>query len=335
MFLKSKLPNLQQNIFLANHTTFRIGGPAKYFLVAREQKELVAAIRWAKENNLLFYILGGGSNLLVNDKGYEGLIIKVQSDSSSVILRGEAAKDLKRDKIKITVEAGVSFNKVIINTVKNNFSGVEWGFGIPGTIGGAIFGNAGRLGRDISPVVKSVKTLDENLNEKIIPAEECGFAYRESRFKKTGEIILEAELEFAKKEKKAIEPIFSAAKEVFANSPKFPSAGCIFKNYIVGVADTLLIEHPELKDRVRGGRAERGLSPSQLGGKIGVGYLIDRCGLKGKKIGGAQIWESHANYIVNLGNAKTKNVLALISLVKNSVKEKYSVELEEEIRRMK
>lgn len=361
MFLKSILPNLQENILLADHTTFRIGGAAKYFFVAKNRQDFIAAIRAAKENSVPFFVMGGGSNLLASDEGFDGLIIKVQSDSSSVVLRSETTKDLK--KIKIAVEAGVLFGKIIMETVKNNFSGAEWGFGIPGTIGGAICGNAGRLGQDISSVVESVKVLDENLNEKIIPASECGFDYRESRFKKTGEIILEAQLVFEKKNKSLIDKVLAQAKEVVFHSPPFPSAGCVFKNYKVGMvklaagasrfrpptpalrlasdlrplnsmadanqgssrrpslntpaADSLLSSHPELAPRVRAG-------------KIGVGHLIDRCGLKGRRIGGAKIWEGHANYIVNLGGAKATNVLALMKLCKEAVQEKYGIKLEEE-----
>ncbi|TSC53606.1 MAG: UDP-N-acetylmuramate dehydrogenase [Parcubacteria group bacterium LiPW_39] len=301
---------------LVNHTTFRIGGPAKYFFVAKTQKELIEVLRWAKENHLPYFILGGGSNLLVADEGFDGLVIKIQNSKFNPVFTTGQNDNVE---CKISAEAGVSFAQIILETTKNGYSGAEWGFGIPGTVGGAIVGNAGRLGRDIAPVVDSVKILDANFNEKIIPARECGFAYRESRFKKTGEIILSADLIFKKEQPEKIDKILSEAKAAVRKSPPFPSAGCIFKNYKLKENDSLLARHPELTGQVRGG-------------KIGVGFLIDRCGLKGRQIGGAKIWEGHANYIINTGSAKAQDVLALIKQCKSIVKEKFGVELEEEIR---
>lgn len=302
----------QENISLANHTTFRIGGPARYFLVVKKNEELVAAIKYAQDNSLPFFILGGGSNLLVSDSGFSGLVIKIQNNDIQIEKDGE--------KCKIKCGAGVLFGKVIIETSKLGYSGAEWGFGIPGTIGGAICGNAGRLGQDISRAVESVEVLDEKFNIKTFANQECVFGYRESRFKKTKEIILSASLVFEKKDPAAIEAVLSEAKAVVKHAPPWPSAGCIFKNYKVqGEADDLLKNHPELKERVREG-------------KLGVGQLIDGCGLKGRQIGGAKIWEGHANYIVNIGGAKAQDVLELIRLAKEAVKNKYGIDLEEEVR---
>jgi len=312
MFLESKPENLQENISLAKHTTFRIGGPARYFTLAKNNEELIEAVKWTKENSSPFFILGGGSNLLVSDEGFNGLVIKVSSFKFQV-----SSFD---SKCKIECDAGVPFGKIILETVKNSFSGAEWGFGIPGTIGGALCGNAGRLGQDISKIVQEITILDADLNIKKLTREECEFDYRHSRFKETREIILSAVLEFTKKDQMAIDEVLNEAKVVVKHSPPFSSAGCIFKNYrTMGEQDELLKNHPELAGRVRGG-------------KLGVGFLIDRCGLSGRQIGGAKIWEGHANYIVNIGDAKAKDVLELISLVKKSVKEKWGIELEDEVR---
>lgn len=297
-------------------------------MAVRNSEELMAAVKWAKDNSLSFFILGGGSNLLVSDDGFNGLVIKMQSDSLSVVLRSTFAplsmnsttKDL--EKMKIIVDAGVPFGRIIMETVKGGFSGAEWGFGIPGTIGGAICGNAGRLGQAIARVVANVTVLDENLKVKTLSKSECDFGYRESRFKKTKEIILSASLLFAKKEPVKIEAVLNEAKAVIKQSPPYPSAGCVFKNYNVkGGSDVLLKNYPKLAGRVRDN-------------KLGVGQLIDQCGLRGRQIGGAKIWEGHANYMVNVGNAKAQDVLELIELVKKSVKEKWGIELEEEIRRV-
>ena len=302
----------KENISLANHTTFRIGGPAKYFFETNSAQEIKDAIFWAKENSVSYFILGGGSNLLVNDDGFGGLIIKVKSSMFKVKSQNQ--------ELKIITDAGVPLIKIILETVKQGYSGAEWGFGIPGTVGGAICGNAGRLGQDISQVVESVTMLDKYLKEKKLSRKDCEFSYRESIFKKNDGIILDATLVFLKKEQSQIEEILNQAKKVIREHPPFPSAGSAFKNYeIKNRDDALLKNHPELKSRVRGG-------------KIGVGFLIDQCGLKGKQIKGAKIWKGHANYIVNVGGAKASDIIELINLCKKSVKEKFGIKLEEEIR---
>ncbi|HRY52571.1 MAG TPA: UDP-N-acetylmuramate dehydrogenase [Candidatus Portnoybacteria bacterium] len=308
----SKSLNFQENINLADYTTFRIGGTARYFVAVKNKEELMEALRFAKNNSLPFFILGGGSNLLVSDSGFNGLAIKMQNESIKMQDDGK--------KCKIICDAGVLLGKIIIETSRLGYSGAEWGFGIPGTIGGAICGNAGRLGQDISQVVESVTVLDEGLNIKTLSKEECGFGYRSSRFKESKEIILSASLLFIKKEPAEIEAVLNEAKAAVKQALPFPSAGCVFKNYKVkGESDELLKNHPELIERIRGG-------------KIGVGYLIDQCGLKGKQVGGAKIWENHANYIINLGGAKAQDVMALIKMAKEAIKNKYGIEMEEEIR---
>lgn len=312
MFSIITLLGLQENISLASHTTFRIGGPARYFVVVKDSEELIEAVKYAKGNSMPFFILGGGSNLLVSDEGFEGLVIKIKSEKLKV--------ESEDGKLKISCDTGVPFGKIIMETSRQGYSGAEWGFGIPGTIGGAICGNAGRLGQAVAQIVESVTVLDEKLSIKTLSKEECDFGYRESKFKKTKDTILSANLVFVRKELAAIEAVLNEAKAVVKHSPPFPSAGCIFKNYVVkGDSEELLINHPELKERVREG-------------KLGVGQLIDQCGLKGRQIGGAKIWEGHANYMVNVGNAKAKDVTDLIKLVKEAVKTKYGVEMEEEVR---
>ncbi|OGZ33310.1 MAG: UDP-N-acetylenolpyruvoylglucosamine reductase [Candidatus Portnoybacteria bacterium RBG_13_41_18] len=302
---------IKENILLANHTTFRIGGPARYFVEALNVDEIKEAVSWARKNNVPYFILGGGSNLLVSDEGFNGLVIKVKSEKLKVKSEGE--------NLKVEVEAGVPLIKIIMETVKNNYSGAEWGFGIPGTIGGAICGNAHRLGRSISEVVESVEVFDENLEAKILSKEECEFGYGQSRFKKTGEIILSANLIFKKEEQKIIDDVLNQGKKIMLAHPPFPSAGCVFANCLSSEIKNLLKEHPELEKRIRGG-------------KFGVGYMIDQSALKGCQVGGAEVWGHHANYIINKANAKAKDVIGLINLVKETVRKKYNFELKEEIR---
>ncbi len=300
----------QKKIPLSLCTTFRIGGPAKYFFSTADRNELRETLNWARANNEKVFILGGGSNVLFPDEGFAGLVIKFEPS-------GIEYKE--QDNILLAeCDSGAFFSKLILEVSRWGYSGIEWGFGIPGTVGGAVCGNAGRVDREISQVVKKVLVLSPALEELELSKEECGFSYRNSRFKKSGEVILKITFEFQKKAKEEIDELAGQSKKIMERAPQFPSAGCAFKNYILKENDSLL-ERPEIAERVRSG-------------KIGAGFLIEQCGLKGKKVGGAQIWEEHANYIINLGQAKSADVRELIALAKRSVKEKFGVELEEEIR---
>ncbi len=253
----------QENIPLKKYTTFKIGGPAKYFFTAKNKFNLLKAVQEAKKRRLPFFILGGGSNLLVSDKGYHGLVIKFQNPKLSQLV-----------------------NK-----------GLEWAVGIPGTVAGSIWGNTGAFGKSMKDVVKSVEIFDVK-KEKIIRLKnrECKFGYRSSIFKKNPNlIILSAEIKQKKSNFKKIKEYLAYRRK---NQPmNFPSAGSVFKN-----------------------------PPGFLAGE-----LIEKCGLKGKKIGGAQISTMHANFIVNLGKATAQDVLSLVKLIKKTVDKKFKIKLKEEI----
>ncbi len=284
---------IQRNIPLAPLTTFKIGGPAKYFLKVKNKNELVEAIKWAKKKNLPagkavlpYFILGGGSNILVSDKGFNGLIIEL------------LIRDCQLLGNKILVGAGMSLAKLVTFSIKNGLTGLEWAVGIPGTIGGAVRGNAGALGHSISEYLEKVKILRA---DKIIELKnkEIGFSYRQSIFKRNQDIILEAVLALKKgKAQESKKIIKENIQRRITAHPAQPSAGCIFKN-------------PK---------------PSS------AGLLIQQCGLKGKQIGGAKISQKHANFIVNTGQAKARDVRALIALIKRKVKDRFNIELEEEIK---
>jgi len=270
---------------LASHTTFKIGGPADFFVEVEEEEKLLKLIKLLKELKLPYFILGGGSNLLVADEGFRGVVVKI------------ANCELRIANFKIIAGAGVSLGRLVELAAKNSLTGLEFAAGIPGTVGGAVRGNAGAWGQAIGDRVKRVKVLTPQGEIKWIGASDCHFSYRQSRFKKTKEIILEVELELEKGNKKEIQEKISQNLAKRATQPKEPSAGCIFVN------------------------------PKPLV----AGELIDKCGLKGKRIGDAQISPKHANFIVNLGKAKAADVNKLIKLIKEKVKEKFGVELEEEI----
>ncbi len=287
--LNKVLPGVRQNVSLGNYTTFKIGGKAKYFFMAKNKDGLISAILVAKKLKSPFFILGNGSNLLVSDKGFEGLVIKLQVTSCK--LRGNM----------IHAEAGVSLSQLLNIALKNNLSGLEWAVGIPGTLGGAIFGNAGAFGKSIGDNIKEVVAFDiKDKKIKILKNKECKFNYRESVFKKKNNlIILSAKIELKKNNKKEIR---NKIKEYLDYRKRhqplnFPSIGSIFKN-------------------------PKGFS---------AGYLIEKCGLKGKKIGNVKISEKHANFIINLGKGKATDVKKLINLAKKKVKEKFGISLKEEI----
>jgi len=304
MNLKPKIEDLlkgiQKNVPLAFHTTFKIGGPAKYFYTAKTKEDLIKAIKVAKKINLPFFILGGGSNLLISDKGFEGMVINFQFSIFNF------------QKNKITAGAGLALGKLVRASAEKGLSRLEWAIGIPGTLGGAIRGNAGAFGKSMKDIIKQVEVFDlETEKIKILKNEDCQFDYRESIFKKKKNlIILSAKIELEKGSKKEIEEKMKENLDYRKKTQplNFSSAGSVFKN-------------PRTRtSSVRG-------KPSGLS----AAYLIEKCGLKGRKIGEAQISKKHANFIVNLGKAEAEDVRKLINLIKKKVKENFGVELKEEI----
>jgi len=271
---------------MAKHTTFKIGGPADLFYEARTEEEIIRAIR---EVGVPYFILGRGSNILVGDKGFRGMVIKMKNEKLKI--------KNDKEKIKILADAGVLLANLVNFAAMNSVGGLEFLAGIPGTVGGAVRGNAGAWQQNIGDKVARVKILTLEGQIKWINQKDCQFSYRKSRFKRNDEVILGIEFKLEKKDKKEIERKINEILEKRKNQPKEPSAGCVFVN------------------------------PKPLH----AGVLIEQCGLKGKQIGGAKVSEKHANFIVNLGGAKAKDVVALISLIKAKVKERFGIELKEEI----
>lgn len=289
---------IKQNESLAGHNTYAIGGPAKYFAVVKSKEDVLEALAFAKEKGEPFFVLGGGSNILFSDEGYDGLIIRIQIGG------------IKIDGEKIIAGAGVPLAQLMNVSAENGLSGLEWSVGVPGNIGGAVNGNAGAYGHSISEIVESVLVLEEKdsgvWEEKKYSNQDCGFFYRGSGFKKKDnrKIILEVALKFKKSEKEKVrEEIRNTLMTRKGKVPPQPSAGCVFKNF----------------------KKENGELISS------AGALIEQCGLKGSRIGSAEVPMLHGNYIVNMGGATAKDVRALISVCKEKVKEKFNMELAEEI----
>ncbi|MBU4298856.1 UDP-N-acetylmuramate dehydrogenase [Patescibacteria group bacterium] len=313
--LKKILPGLGKNILLKNYTSFRIGGRAKYFYIAKNKEDLIKAISAAKKFKLPFFILGNGSNVLVSDKGFDGVAIKMKNEKLKM-------KNYN-SKFKIFCESGIPLAKLISKSLQIGAFGLEWAVGIPGTVGGAIYGNAGAFGNSMKDIVKEVEVFNaKELRIKNYELRDCRFDYRDSIFKqKKNLVILSAKIQLKKGKKEEIQ---EKMKEYLNERKKtqpldFPSAGSIFKNYESRIMNyELLKEFSEIKE-------------FNKKGQIPAAWLIEKCGLKGKRLGGAKISEKHANFIVNLGKAKSGDVAGLINLIKQKVKKKIGITLEEEI----
>ncbi len=271
MEIEKELPGVKKNVPLKKYTTFKIGGPAKYFYIAKTKKDLIRAIKTAKKLNLPFFILAGGSNILVSDKGYNGLVIKTGRLLSLYVSKG-----------------------------------LDWAAGIPGTIEGAVYGNAGAFGKSMKDVVESVEVFDAKTEKvKIFKNKDCKFGYRDSIFKKKKNlVILSVKIKTAKSDPRKIKKYLIYRKQ---RHPRLPSAGSIFKNLTL--------------------TNKAGMNK----GEIPAAILIHQTGLTGKKIGRAQISKKHSNFIVNLGGAKASDVKKLINLIKKKVKDKFKIELKEEV----
>jgi len=298
----------QKNINLASLTTFQVGGPADYFYEAKSSEEVIEAVKEVKGNGWPIFVLGGGSNVLVGDEGFRGAVIKIKND------------ELKISDLKIICGAGVLLSKLVAESLKIGAIGLEWAIGIPGTIGGAIVGNSGAYGHSIAENVKKIESLDlMTLTKKVYDSSDCQFQYRESIFKKNSEIVLSVILELQKNDGQNSSELIKKYLEQRNNKiPSYPSAGSVFKNIEVKnlPAEILKTIPPEVIK----------------GGKLAAGYLIEQCGSKGYKINGAEISNQHANFIINTGSAKANDVAQLMQLCQKSVKEKFEIELEPEIR---
>ncbi|MGC9031264.1 MAG: UDP-N-acetylmuramate dehydrogenase [Minisyncoccia bacterium] len=305
-----------KNVSLSKFTTFRIGGKAKYLIKTKNKKEILEALSFAKEKNLPFFILGGGSNLLVSDEGFDGVIIKFENSGIKI-------KEKRKNEIFILIESGTKISKIISFSLKENLSGFEWAISIPGTLGGAIWGNISAFGSSIQDIVEEVEVLDSKTGKiKIFKNKDCKFSKKDSIFKHNKSlIILSAILKLKKEQKEKIKDKIKTYLDYRSKTQplNFPSAGCIFLNPKFEIKNKNLFEKfPELKN-------------FKKTGYIPAGYLIEKCNLKEEKIGGAEISKLHGNFILNKHKAKAKDVILLIKKIKKRVKDIFKINLKEEV----
>lgn len=278
--------NFQQNRLLNTLTTFGIGGPAKYFVEVKKVADMQEAIAYCHQQQLPYFVLGKGSNCLFDDKGFDGVVILNRIDF------------MERHEDLFHVGAGYSFSLLGSQTARLGFSGLEFASGIPGSVGGAVYMNAGANGRETCESLDSVDFVTENGSLVHLKQSEMEFKYRHSSFQNRPGAIVGATFRLTPsstaREKQL--KIIQYRKETQPYGSK--SAGCVFRNPDCGHA----------------------------------GALIDQSGLKGVSEGGAQVSTLHANFVINTGSATASDVLTLIDLIKEKVKEKTGVELESEVR---
>lgn len=275
---------------MSRHTTFRIGGPADFYLCPHSTKEVQEIVEICKEENLPYFVLGNGSNLLVSDKGYRGVVIQLWKNFSDITVKDCC----------IQAKAGALLSKVAAEALEAGLTGMEFASGIPGTIGGAAFMNAGAYGGEMKDIIKSVKVLDTQGEVRVLPKEELKMGYRTSIVKEKGYTVLCVELELSKGNREEIRNTMEDLKERRTSKQplEMPSAGSTFKR-------------PE---------------------GYFAGKLIMDSGLRGFSVGGAQVSEKHCGFVVNKGGATAMDVLNLIREVQRRVKEQFGVELETEVR---
>ena len=280
------------NESMKKHTSFKIGGNAELFIIVKTVEELKQALDYAKKKQIHVTIIGNGTNILVSDKGIKGLVIKIDIQYFEIFE--------KNDYIEIRVGSGNKMMALALQFKKKGITGFEELSGIPGTIGGAIYMNAGAYGKEMKDIVLSTKCMSREGKIFELSCEEQKFEYRSSIFNQNNYIVLETKL---KLQKGKIGEIDVQMKE-YLNQRKekqpleYPSAGSTFKR-------------------------QEGIITAKL---------IDECGLKGYKIGGAMVSKKHAGFIINTGDATAKDVLELIEYIKNKVFEKFNVKIKEEIK---
>lgn len=276
---------------LKNHCSFRIGGPAEVLFVPRSEKALLEALRFCRENGVKQTVLGNGTNVLVRDSGIRGVVIRLYGGLNDLIYLGDST---------IAAGAGAGLTKVCLLARERSLTGLEFAYGIPGSVGGAVFMNAGAYGGEIKDALLSVRSVSpEDGGVSETPAAECELSYRSSVFMKNGRIVTAAYFRLTPGDPAAIEEKMTEllGRRRASQPLELPSAGSTFKRPKVGYAAA----------------------------------LIDRCGLKGRRVGGAAVSEKHAGFVVNDAGATFADVSALMDEIRNTVYRETGVMLEPEV----
>ncbi len=308
---------------LSKHSTYKIGGRAHIMVLPETDEALIEVFRYVKKHDLKYFILGGGSNVLLPDDGFQGIVIKPKNT------------ELVVHENTITAGAGVIFAKIAQETAKAGLAGFEWAIAVPGTVGGAVRGNAGAFGGEVKDHLVSASIFDGE-EVKDLSNQELDFTYRSSRVKKSAgeELVINATF---KLDEGNSEDSLKRVKELlttkFEQQPMGePCAGCLFKNI------ELIPGEEKLAPASSGKPTERffhDIRESRLkfveNGKVPAGWLIDQLGLKGFEKDGIKVSEKHANFLVNTGEGTSEAVHAMVKFLQDEVYNTYGVELEEEV----
>ena len=275
---------------MKQHTTFRVGGNADYFVMPQSAEEVKNIVALCKEADMPYYILGNGSNLLVGDKGYRGVIIQIYKEMNHIRIDGD----------KVIAQAGALLSRVGTATLEAELTGFEFAAGIPGTVGGAVFMNAGAYGGEMKDIIANATVLTQDGDIVTINKEDLELGYRTSVIAKKGYVVLEAEYQLQKGDKEAIRARMDELKvqRVTKQPLEYPSAGSTFKR-------------PE---------------------GYFAGKLIQDAGLRGFQVGGAQVSEKHCGFVINKDQATAADIQELMRQVSDKVMQEFGVKLEPEVK---
>ncbi len=310
--LQENFPDLdfREQYLLTKQTYFKIGGYAEVYLELDQKEKIIEVISFCKKNKIKITILGGASNVVISDDGISGLVLHLKNNQLV-----DLNQVTQKKQYLVKAGAGLKTSLLVKKTVDLGYTGLEFFLGVPGTVGGAIFNNAHYLEDLISDHVHQVEIITESGDVKTISADECEFSYDASRFHHTNEIILEVTFALKKGSLEKSQELIKKATQYRADTQPLglPSSGCIFKN---------TPNSPELKK----------LFPMFESRKfISAGFLIDRAGLKGIKVGGVEVSKKHAAFFINSGDGTAVDLKKLIKLVKKEVNNKFNIDLEEEV----
>lgn len=292
--------SIYENEPMRSHTTFRIGGPADILACPETEEGFIAGLKWCKQKNIPFYIIGNGSNLLVGDKGFRGVIFKICRTLDWVQREVIDGGTPETSKIIVRAGAGIMLAKLAKDISFLGYKGFEFATGIPGTLGGAVTMNAGAYGGEMKHVLTSVKAADMDGNIHEFSLDEMEMGYRTSRVQTQNLIVLSATMEFSKGDaEEIIQEVERLGSQRREKQPlEYPSAGSTFKR-------------PE---------------------GYFAGKLIQDAGLKGYRVGGAMVSEKHSGFVINMGDATAQQVRQLMADVDTIVYDKFQVHLEPEVR---
>ncbi len=281
---------VKTDVLMSSLTTFKIGGAARYYVEAKNSSEISSIVRACSENNVRYIVIGKGSNIIASDDGIDALVIR---------LTGDLAKVTKLDDTTIHCGAGLSLAGLCREAENLSLSGLEFAWGIPGSVGGAVYMNAGAYGGEIKDTVFSVTHIDKEGKIGTLKYDDLGFSYRHSVYKENGFIIIGAtfrlKIDSRNEIRNKMDDYMSRRKD--KQPLEYPSAGSVFR-------------------RPEGNFA---------------GALIEQCGLKGKSVGGAQVSPKHAGFIVNTGGATSADIKSLIELIQTTVKKETGYDLKREV----